>query len=126
MANKNNSITHKLRNKAIRTENIRDQLSNQKHIEHVIDLARQIEEASNLVADSNTLVEDIDIKRFNAATNAKKVVIDTKLKLINKYLPDVKSVEHSGEVKQTVIDDRNQLEELLKAKGIDPENLKVQ
>ena len=26
-----------------------------------------------------------------------KVVVDTKLKLITKYLPDLKSVEHSGD-----------------------------
>ena len=126
MTDKTNKLTHKLRNKQVRKENIREQISNQGHIQHVIELARQIEDASNLVADSNTILEDIDIKRFNASTNAKKIVIDTKLRLISKYLPDVKSVEHSGEVKQVVINDKNQLEEMLKAKGVDPDSIRLQ
>ena len=126
MTDKANKLTHKLRNKQVRKENIREQISNQGHIQHVIELARQIEDASNLVADSNTILEDIDIKRFNASTNAKKIVIDTKLRLISKYLPDVKSVEHSGEVKQVVINDKNQLEEMLKAKGVDPDSIRLQ
>jgi hypothetical protein len=126
MTDKSNSLTKADRNRAIRQEGLREVLSKKGHLEHVVDLAQQIEKVSNdLEAQASTL-EDLDIKRLNASVNAKKIVIDTKMRIINKYLGDVKSVEHSGEVKQVVIDDKNQLEEMLRAKGIDPESIRLQ
>ncbi|MHC1627424.1 MAG: hypothetical protein ACXQTI_01145 [Candidatus Nezhaarchaeales archaeon] len=125
--------------KTERQESLREALSKKGHIEHVVDLANKIEAIGETLEGGTKCVkvvdedgketsktEDLgglDVQRLTVAIKAKKDVIDTKLKLINKYLGDVKSVEHSGEVTQKVISDRNQLEELLIEKGIDPKSL---
>ena len=66
-------------NRQVRKNALRDQLSNQGHIQHVIDIVEEIN-------DQNVEFDQLMIQR-------KKIVIDTKLKLINKYLPDVKIEE---------------------------------
>lgn len=71
-------------NKAIRQEALRAQLEAQGHLQHITDLTAKLEEPGN----------ELDA----LATNKLKIVIDTKLKLINKYLPDLKSTEISGEL----------------------------
>jgi hypothetical protein len=116
-----------------RQESLRELLSNQGHLQHVIDLAKKIEAIGETLekgvsVDSEGKQKDIgglDVQRLAIAIKAKKDVIDTKMKLINKYLGDVKSVEHSGEVTQTVINDRNLLEDMLREKGIDPERIRT-
>ena len=71
------------KNRAIRQEALREQLSNQKHVEHVVEMLNEIQDLQRDL-DAN------DLARY-------KVAIDTKLKLIGKYLPDLKSVEHTGD-----------------------------
>ena len=71
------------KNRAIRQEARREQLSNQKHVEHVVEMLEEIKDLQRDL-DAN------DLARY-------KVAIDTKLKLIGKYLPDLKSVEHTGD-----------------------------
>ena len=70
-------------NRAIRQEALREQLSSQGHVQHVIDIC---EELNTLT----THLEPIEVTR-------KKIVLDTKLKLINKYLPDLKNTEISND-----------------------------
>ena len=123
MTDKHNSLTRADRVRKVKQEGLRELLSKQKHIEHVIDLAGQIEKVASNLEDDQLLTSD-DVKRLKASMDGKRMVIETKMKLVNKYLGDVKSVEHSGEVKQTVIDDRNVLETMLRDKGIDPENIR--
>lgn len=64
---------------------MRTQLENQGHVQHVVDIVQKI---SNPEVD----VEPDMLARY-------KVAIDTKMKLINKYLPDIKEVfsEVTGE-----------------------------
>ena len=62
---------------------LRDQLRAGGHLQHVVDMA-------NTIANPANDLEPDMLARY-------KVAIDTKLKLINKYLPDVKSVEVTGE-----------------------------
>lgn len=71
------------KNRAIRQEALREQLSNQGHVQHVVEMLNEIQDLQRDL-DSN------DLARY-------KVAIDTKLKLIGKYLPDLKSVEHTGD-----------------------------
>lgn len=71
--------TREQSNRRIRQEALREQLSKQKHIEHVLDILKKVEEPA-------TPLEPVDVQRY-------KLIVDTKLKLINKYLPDLKSVE---------------------------------
>lgn len=69
-------------NKRIRQEALRDQLAAGGHIQHVIDIAEKM-------ADVDIEMPAQDVSRLKAAA-------DIKLKLINKYLPDLKVVEVSG------------------------------
>ena len=86
-------------NRAIRQEALREQLSNQKLVEKVVDSIKQIDELAGL-----------DIKDFDdpdlylaSVSSAKdktfiiKTAIDSRLKLINKYLPDLKQTELIGD-----------------------------
>ena len=71
------------KNRAIRQEALREQLSSQGHVQHVVEMLNEIKDLQRDL-DAN------DLARY-------KVAIDTKLKLIGKYLPDLKSVEHTGD-----------------------------
>jgi len=71
------------RNRAVRQEALREQLQAQGHLQHVIDLLDKI---SNL-----------DDKLDSAEIQRLKITVDTKLKLIGKYLPDLKATEITGE-----------------------------
>ena len=80
MADSRNAAT---RNRQIRQQALRDQLQSQKHVEHVIDIADKLSNES--------------IRLDREIVNRYKIVLETKLKLINKYLPDLKAVEVTGE-----------------------------
>lgn len=74
-------------NKRIRQEALREQLSAQGHVQHVIDIANKLSD----------LEEDLDalaIQRLKAAADIKKG-------LISKYLPDLKQTEIEGHISIT-------------------------
>jgi hypothetical protein len=71
------------KNRSVRKEALREQLSAQGHVQHVVDILDEIKD----------LRKDLDQQELARY----KVVLDTKLKLISKYLPDLKSVEHTGD-----------------------------
>lgn len=71
------------KNRAVRQTALREQLQAQGHLQHVIDLLDD-------VADLQNSLDGSDVQRL-------KIVIDTKLKLIGKYLPDLKAMELTGE-----------------------------
>ena len=75
--------TRAQQNRAIRQESLRELLASQGHLQHVIDLCCKL-------AELDTILEPSDINRL-------KIVIDTKLALIKKYLPDLKSTEITGD-----------------------------
>lgn len=70
-------------NRKVRREALREQLSAQGHVQHVVDIVDKIRD-KDVTLDSEMLA------RY-------KIAIDTKLKLINKYLGDDKSVEITGD-----------------------------
>ena len=72
-------------NRKVRQEALREQLSAQGHVQHVIDNIHRIEE----------LDEGEDT--FKNSLDKLKVANEQRLKLINKYLPDLKATEVSGE-----------------------------
>jgi len=82
-------VSRAAENKRIRQEALRDQLASQKHVEKVVDSIGKLE-------DLNTELEPNNANRLKAA-------IDSRLKLINKYLPDLKATEHSGQIDSEVI-----------------------
>ena len=71
-------------NKRVRQEALREQLSAQGHVQHVIDI-------SNKLSDLNEELDSTEVQRLKSAA-------DIKCKLITKYLPDLKSVEVEADV----------------------------
>jgi hypothetical protein len=69
-------------NRAIRQEALRASLEAGGHIQHVLDICKELD---NLSIDMDAI-----------AVQRKRAVIDTKMKIIGKYLPDTKSVELSN------------------------------
>ena len=79
-------------NKEVRQKALREQLTAQGHVQHVVDM----------------LDEMVDLATIPERQQQLNMVITQKLKLINKYLPDLKAIEMNvgGEVKQYVIADK--------------------
>ena len=94
MARATGAAAHdKNKNKAIRQEALRESLQAGGHIQHVLDICNELNDLA-------VPMENIDVQR-------KKAVIDTKMKLISKYLPDTKSVELSNKDGETFKTDNN-------------------
>lgn len=71
--------TRAQQNRAMRQEQLRELLASQGHLQHILDLCTKLSELDNEL-------DAIEVSRL-------KHVIDTKLKLVNKFLPDLKNVE---------------------------------
>jgi len=69
-------------NKAIRQEALRESLAAGGHIQHVLEICNEL--------------NDLQIEMDATDVQRKRAVIDTKLKLVTKYLPDLRSVELSN------------------------------
>lgn len=72
-----------LRNRQLRQESLRDLLSKGKHVEQVVKNVKDIED----------LKDALDTEQVNRL----KIATDIRLKLINKYLPDLKNIEVAGD-----------------------------
>jgi len=68
-------------NKAVRVKSIREQLSAQGHIQHVV---KNIDEIRSL---------DPGAENFSNSLQKFKVGAELSLRIVNKYLPDLKSAE---------------------------------
>lgn len=71
--------SHAERNREVRVKALRDQLSAQGHVQHVIDIIDKL-------TDLDKGLDQIEVARL-------KVAMDGKFKLIGKYMPDLKSIE---------------------------------
>ena len=70
-------------NRQVRQAALRELLEKQGHLQHVIVLLDKIQK----------LEDELDAGELQRL----KIVIDTKLKLMNKYIPDLKATEITGE-----------------------------
>lgn len=77
------SATAKNKNRRIRQDALREQLSQGKHVEHIVEIAQKL-------SNEHIELDPTMVSRLKAAA-------DIKCKLINKYLPDLKAVEVTGE-----------------------------
>lgn len=77
------AATNAAKNRAIRQEALREQLSKQKHIEQVIKNIEKMEQ-------HGAGMESTELQAIKAAT-------ENRLKLVDKYLPGLKSTELTGE-----------------------------
>ena len=80
--------TRAQQNRQIRKDALREQLEQGGHLQHVVDIAQKLSELENKL-------DALEIQRLKSAA-------ELKLKLINKYLPDIKSIEHTGEDGQPI------------------------
>ena len=86
---RNDGLSAADRNRKIRQEALREQLSKQKLVEQVVDIAKKL---NNLEIE----LEAGDVTRLKAAA-------DINLKLIVKYLPDLKQTELIGDPDQPLL-----------------------
>lgn len=80
-------------NRAIRQEALRELLSKQKHIEHIIDNLKKMEELAPIAKEDDDT--DYTAAKFNL--DKLKIANEQRFKLVNKYLPDLKQTELVGE-----------------------------
>lgn len=74
------TTTRAQRNRQIRQEALREQLATGGHIQYAIDLADKLNDAA----------DSFEVQKYKAA-------FDARMKLVGKYLPDMKSTEISTE-----------------------------
>jgi len=73
------AATAAAKNRKIRQEALREQLARQKHVEKVVDIAEKLQKQAGSL-------EPSEIQSLRAAA-------DLRMKLVNKYLPDLKAIE---------------------------------
>ncbi len=78
------------KNRAVRQEAIREQLTNGGHIQHVVDIATKLQK------------QHLELE--SSAIQALRAAADIKLKLISKYVPDLKSIEVSQDPENPIVD----------------------
>jgi len=71
-------------NRAIRQEALREQLASKGLMQQAIEISNKL--------------EDLDIKLEPSDAQRLKSAADIKMKLVAKYMPDMKSIEHGGEI----------------------------
>ena len=76
------AATNVAKQRSLRQEQLRELLSKQKLVEKVIDTAKKLDE-------QGAMLEQNELQALKASA-------DIRLKLINKYLPDLKSQEITG------------------------------
>ena len=76
--------TRNTKQRAVRQQALREQLETQGHLQQVVDIIDKIRNEDNCI-------EQDMVARY-------KIALDAKLKLINKFCPDLKAVEMSGEL----------------------------
>lgn len=93
------AATRAQQNRKIRQEALREQLANQKLVEKVVDSIAQIDELAALKLkdfdDSEVYISEVTAAKSKA--DLIKISIDSRMKLVNKYLPDLKSTELTGD-----------------------------
>lgn len=113
-------------NRSIRQEALREQLSGQKHIEKVIDNIEKIEALEiDTKGDKDEFdYKDLQVKQFTM--NKLKTANEQRLKLISKYLPDLKQQEIIIDADIVAKEKtRKELEDKLLAVGFDMDSLNV-
>jgi len=69
--------------KAVHQDALRQRLSNGKHLEYIIDIAKQLR-------DFSVNLDSLQVQRLRAAAEQHRALVD-------KYLPSLKAIEHSGD-----------------------------
>lgn len=96
--------TNAQKQRAMRQEELRNLLVNKGLIQKVIEDVGKIDELAELKVKDYNKVEEYLAELSTAKDKASiiKIAVDSRLKLINKYLPDVKSIELTGDEENPV------------------------
>ena len=89
--------TRAQQNRAIRQEALREQLSHQKHIEKVVDNIVEMEKLDFFKKGDDGEIDYKVAQSTKFRLDALRTANEQRLKLINKYLPDLKNTEITGE-----------------------------
>ena len=76
-------MTRAQQNRKIRQDALREQLQAQGHLQHVVDNIGKLEELTSEL-------DSVEVQRLKAA-------VESRIKLMDKYLPSLKSVELTGD-----------------------------
>lgn len=89
--------TRQQSNRRIRQEELRSQLAEQCRVQHIIDNIEKIEGLGiSTEGDTQEIdYKDLQVNQFNLSKL--KTANEQRIKLLNKYLPDLKSTEVTGE-----------------------------
>ena len=83
-------MTRAQSNRQVRQEALREQLAQGQHIHHVLEMVEKLR-------DLDTEIEPNNVNRL-------RIAIETKLKLVNKYLADTKHVELTGDLELKAVE----------------------
>ena len=85
------AATKAVENKRIRQEALRDQLSNQKHIEYIVKNIEVIEGLEPKVEGGDVDYKDLQLCQFTV--QKLKAANEQRMKLVDKYLPSLKQTD---------------------------------
>lgn len=91
------------RNRAVRQEQFRELLSNKGLVQKVLEDADKISELASIEVDLDDKESQLEFALAKDRVAMLKVGIDTRLRLINKFCPDLKQQEIVGEAGEKII-----------------------
>ena len=99
------AATRANQNRKIRQDALREQLSNQKLVEKVIDSIKEIDELASInIKDYSSAEEyNADVVAAKDKANLIKISIDSRMRLVSKYLPDLMSTDITGDSDNPVV-----------------------
>ena len=88
------------KNKAARQDSLRELLSKQKHVEQVVKNIKKIEDlAIKRGEDGEVDYKEYQYSQYEVQRLAKAT--ELRLKLVNKYLPDLKAIDIEGDIEHS-------------------------
>lgn len=95
----NSRITHKQitargnKNRLLLQENLRDKMASQGHISYIVKLDKQLTSLVTGIQDAPSDEQDAIIKKNLAQAKIIETRLGVQFRMLNKYLPDLKSIE---------------------------------
>lgn len=115
---KNSGRSAKDRIKGLRDEQLRDYLAKRGKIQYIFDNIEKMEDLCGQKDNSNSDMEPLEYQRLAKAT-------ELRVRMSNKLLADLKSVEHKGTIELPEKKTKEELEQRLVDLGIEPSQLQT-
>lgn len=82
-----------MRNKALNQQVIRERLANQGHVSEVIRCIKELDKMESNLKRRKTKLRDDEVQKIMMRTGILTKAIQARMKLISKYLPDLRSID---------------------------------